>query len=88
LPIPPRTGAFGQVEQEYECQYIQTDDYYLFRLKQLIDLQKTKAAVNEDEIVECYMLMWNARDTKEFAAWKTDVASIEMACRAFFNLMT
>jgi len=60
LPIPPRTGPFGEVEQDFECQYLQTEDAYLFKFKQSIDLKKTKANIGETETIECYMLMWDA----------------------------
>jgi hypothetical protein len=83
MPIAPRTGHFGEVEAEFEFQYLVVEEgcSVVFRFKQSIDLRKTKAKKDELECVEMYAVI-------EGGEKGVDVASAELACRAFFKLLT
>jgi len=52
----------------------------IFRFKQLIDLKKTKAKKDETECIELYCYI-------EGGEKDIEVASAELACRAFFKML-
>lgn len=77
LPLPPRTGDFGEREQPFECQFLQTDSGFVFRFSQHIDRKDRKGNKGTGECACLYILL---ESTDE----KIEVASAEMACKAFF----
>lgn len=83
MPIAPRTGHFGEGEADFECQYLVIEQgcSVVLRFKQSIDLRKTKAKKDELECVEMYAVI-------EGGEKGIELASAELASRAFFKLLT